>query len=151
MVRDFIFHFVALFFICCNYQKQFLSLKLIQISVKCEVANSIKIQLLRYCISLLIVLPSGNYSRRCGKWQIEIFSSKIISYLKYHYLKKFIHIVRMILLHILERFWVLYVIISTALKYFDLSLLLWWDVKRFRHVKLLDKRIFLDVSFKWEF
>ena len=148
MVRDFIFHFVALFFICCNYQKQFLSLKLIQISVKCEEANSIKIQLLRYCISLLIVLPSGNYSRRCGKWQIEIFSSKIISYLKYHYLKKFIHIsvVRMILLHILERFWVLYVIISTALKYFNHSLLLWCIGKIFLYLSFDKLVIPLDTN-----
>jgi hypothetical protein len=29
-----------------------------------------------------------------------------------------------------------------------LDLLLWWDVKRFGHVKFLDKKIFSDVSFK---
>ena len=32
-----------------------------------------------------------------------------------------------------------------------LGLLLWWDIKRFGHVKLLDKRVYLAILFKWGF
>ena len=32
-----------------------------------------------------------------------------------------------------------------------LGLMLWWDVKRFGHVKFIGQKDFLDVSFKWGF